>query len=228
MFKQLFRKIPFPITPVVIILVGFLTALGALNLFLELSEDVREQEKIEIDQRVIEWTSGVREPVVNHIMVGITELGSKYALAGLLVASLIWLGVKRKNYWAMIMFLVASAGGGLLNLALKHWFERDRPNASIIEELGYSFPSGHAMGSLIYYGFLGYLVVRSQRSRQEKTFWTLFFSVVIILIGISRIYLGVHYPTDIVAGYSAGLLWLFVCITALEGLLFYNKRRSRI
>ncbi|MFC7372844.1 phosphatase PAP2 family protein [Fictibacillus iocasae] len=227
MFKQLFKKIPFPITPVLIVLIGFLSALGSLKLFLELAEEVREQEVLAFDQQIIQWVNGIREPVLNHIMVLITELGSKTALALLLIASLIWLAVKRKNYYAMIMFLVASAGGGLLNLALKHWFERQRPEESIIEALGYSFPSGHAMGSLIYYGFLGYLVVKSQRSHQEKTLWTILFSILILFIGFSRVYLGVHYPSDIIAGYSAGLLWLFVCITALEGLYFYNKRRSR-
>ena len=97
---------------------------------------------------------------------------------------------------------------------LKRIFERVRPDIfPVIAESGYSFPSGHAMGAICFYGILAYFAGLGLRSKPLR--WGLMAAagIYILLIGLSRVYLGVHYPTDILAGYAAGATWLFFCIT---------------
>ncbi len=224
MLRELADKLPFPILPLLYILGGLALSFFSLNVFFELSEDLMEDERFQFDQVIIEYVSNIRNDTLTGIMKFITFLGSINILTLLLVGSLIWLIAKRKNYWGAIFYLVAVAGGGLLNLGLKHWFGRIRPENSLIVEQGFSYPSGHAMGSLIYYGFLGYLVVRSRRGKALKVILAVGFIATIVMIGFSRIYLGVHYPSDVLAGFSAGTVWLFICIGGRESIRAYQKR----
>ncbi|UZJ78185.1 phosphatase PAP2 family protein [Fictibacillus sp. KU28468] len=226
MLKKWMKKISFPIVPAVLLVIGFLLAAAAIFIFASLSEEIVEKEPFEFDPVIIDAVRSYSSPGLDRVMLFFTEIGSKLALGILLAVGMLWLWFKRQNLWGMVFFLLAVGGGGLLNLLLKNAFQRKRPNADpLVEALGFSFPSGHAMGSMVYYGFLGYLVVRSKRKPLRKIGWTLLFAVAIIGIGISRIYLGVHYPSDIIAGYSAGLVWLLLCIAALEAVYFYKQPR---
>ncbi|MFE1245654.1 phosphatase PAP2 family protein [Fictibacillus sp. NPDC058756] len=224
MLRDLANKLPFPILPVIYILAGLFLSFYSLNVFFELSEDLMEQERFTFDQVIIQYVSNIRTETLTEIMKFITFLGGKTILTLLLIGSLVWLIVRRKNYWGAIFYIIAVAGGGLLNLGLKHWFGRVRPENSLIIEQGFSYPSGHSMGSLIYYGFLGYLVIRSQRGRSLKLLLGIGFITLILLIGFSRIYLGVHYPSDVLAGFSAGTVWLLLCIGGRESIRAYKKR----
>ena len=116
---------------------------------------------------------------------------------------------KRNKILILINVIVTT----LLNQLLKNVFQRGRPIDSIIEESGYSFPSGHSMVSMAFYGFLIYLVYKSNIKYKGLIVGLL--SVLIVLIGISRIYLGVHYPTDVIGGFTLSLsyLLLFIDIT---------------
>ncbi|MCQ6267022.1 phosphatase PAP2 family protein [Fictibacillus sp. WQ 8-8] len=226
MLQKWMKKISFPIVPAVLLVIGFLLAAAAIFIFASLSEEIVEKEPFEFDPVIIDAIRSYSSPGLDRVMLFFTEIGSKLALGILLAVGMLWLWFKRQNLWGMVFFLLAVGGGGLLNLLLKNAFQRKRPNADpLVEALGFSFPSGHAMGSMVYYGFLGYLVVRSKRKPLKKAGWTLLFAVAIIGIGISRIYLGVHYPSDIIAGYSAGLVWLLLCIAALEAVYFYKQPR---
>jgi membrane-associated phospholipid phosphatase len=224
MLRDLANKLPFPILPVIYILAGLFLSFYSLNLFFELSEDLIEEERFQFDQVIIQYVSDIRSGSLTAIMKFITFLGSTTILTSLLIGSLIWLIAKRKNYWGAIFYIIAVAGGGLINLGLKHWFGRVRPENSLIVEQGFSYPSGHSMGSLIYYGFLGYLVIRSQRGKPLKAMLGIGFITLILLIGFSRIYLGVHYPSDVLAGFSAGTVWLLLCIGGRESIRAYKKR----
>ncbi|ANX11099.1 hypothetical protein ABE41_003710 [Fictibacillus arsenicus] len=224
MLRDLAAKLPFPILPVIYILAGLMLSFFSLNIFFELSEDLMEQERFRFDQVIIQYVSNIRTESLTDIMKFITFLGGTTVLTLLLIGSLVWLIVKRKNYWGAIFYIIAVAGGGLLNLGLKHWFGRVRPENSLIVEQGFSYPSGHSMGSLIYYGFLGYLVIRSQRGRSLKLLLGIGFITLILLIGFSRIYLGVHYPSDVLAGFSAGTVWLLLCIGGRESIRAYKKK----
>jgi undecaprenyl-diphosphatase len=107
-------------------------------------------------------------------------------------------------------------GGVILSYGLKLVFSKPRPNLwqSGIEETSFSYPSGHALGSTILYGFLAYVLA----TRYPQLAFLIYAGAVLLIsaIGLSRLYLGVHWPTDIIAGYSIGFLWVMFCITMLK------------
>lgn len=153
----------------------------------------------------------VTPPLTVEVML-ITSSGSStfYLLVSLLVCSWYLYSKQRDRLY---LYLICIGGGGVLNQVLKLIFERVRPDIfPIIAESGYSFPSGHAMGAICFYGILAYFAGLGLKNRTVR--WLLMSSagIYIVLIGLSRVYLGVHYPTDILAGYAAGATWLFFCI----------------
>ena len=112
----------------------------------------------------------------------------------------------------------------IFNQILKHIFERSRPfDWMIIKETGYSFPSGHAMVSMGFYGMFIYLVWRCDIKKTYKIIFTIIFGILTILICISRIYLGVHYASDIIAGFVISVSYLIIAVSALE---YYLKKRN--
>jgi undecaprenyl-diphosphatase len=116
--------------------------------------------------------------------------------------------------------LLSMGGAVILNELLKAWFHRDRPTTALIYQYGLSFPSGHAMMSMAFYGCLAWLAVQ----HGGRWGWATLLVIWALLIGLSRMYLHVHYPTDVVAGFAGGTAWLVLLRT---GLLLYleNKRR---
>jgi undecaprenyl-diphosphatase len=116
--------------------------------------------------------------------------------------------------------IAAFAGAGSLDATLKLWFHRDRPSVTwaLAREPTFSFPSGHAMLILVVYGMILYLIVRLSQSRLLDVIATLIAVPLILAIGVSRVYLGVHYPSDILAGYLAGAIWLLAVIVSAEAL----------
>lgn len=109
----------------------------------------------------------------------------------------------------------------LLNQVFKFIFTRERPvGINIITENGYSFPSGHSMVGVAFYGFLAYMFLHSHKSRKKRLLIICSFIVLAILIGISRIYLGVHYASDVLAGFALSLAYLILYVV-----LFYNEKK---
>jgi undecaprenyl-diphosphatase len=197
-------------------------------MFIRLSTDLIEKKPLLFDQKVIDTVQSFSSPVMDGLMLLITDMGSKFMLGLLLVISMIWLFMKRKDVWGMRIYFITVVGGGLLNLLLKNFFDRERPNINImIEASGFSFPSGHSMGSMTYYGFLIYLILRSKRKPLSKLGLGILLCLVILLIGISRIYLGVHYPSDVLVGFVAGSVWLILCISLLEIIYSFKENRQQ-
>src|SRR5699024_3326183 len=117
----------------------------------------------------------------------------------------------------------AAVGAGVLNKTIKYIFRKPRPSFEhLVVQGGYSFPSGHAMGSTIMYGGLLVVLFYLVKSKGIRTLFALLFVGLILLIGISRIYLGVHYPSDIIGGYSLGSAWLYTSVD-----VFRHLKRSR-
>ena len=125
------------------------------------------------------------------------------------------------------MLLLGTAGGKLLNTVLKLAYNRPRPSIveAVTDVYSASFPSGHAMSSMVVFSCVAYLVGRLEPKRSVKyTLW-IFAAVLIIAVGISRMYLGVHYPSDVIAGYAAGLAWLGFVIATMKALQYFARRR---
>jgi len=126
----------------------------------------------------------------------------------------------KRRYADGIRFTVVCAGGVLINQVMKLFFAKPRPELwpILITETSFSFPSGHAVGSMVVYGFIAYILAKEMQRHKKYVYAAANFLIIAILFqrgyanGLSRLYLGVHYPTDIIAGYGIGFLWLITCL----------------
>lgn len=211
---------------IVLILIGFVTIGLAFYFFMSLAEDVAEQEKFAIDRMVTEFIASFSTPALKNIMGYITYTGSVPWLIGgtvLLLAYLFF--ISSKSNWVSIFLLVNMLGISALTKGLKLLFERQRPAVlAQYDGTGYSFPSGHSTGAITFYGFLIYLISISKLDKKWKWMSSILLGIWISLVAFSRIFVGVHYFTDTLAGLSLGLAWLFICIGGLELMLLRNRR----
>ena len=203
---------------------GLMLGAGALFLFARLADEVLERDSLALDQGVLLALQSHANPEFNRAALALSLLGAQ-GLAVLLVVALGWL-VWRRRFGAAISLLLAVVGAQLLNNVLKLLFQRPRPSPVITMLPGqtWSFPSGHAMVSLAFYGFLAYLGWRLLRGRWRAA-WLSGLILLVLLIGLARMYLGVHYFTDVVAGYTAGFIWLDTVI--LGGHVLGSRIRAR-
>ena len=160
-------------------------------------------------------------------MVAISFLGNPPVVASFaiaLVALLLKTGSRRRLY----AFLATMGGGGMLLLTLKQYYHRARPATPLTTAHGYSFPSGHAMGSMLFYGSLAYVLHHTIHGhRGWRRLAVSACALMILAIGTSRIYLGVHYFTDVIGGFAAGLCWIAVCLSGTEAWAQWREFESR-
>ncbi len=204
-----------PATRVILLIIGFAVALGTLLLFGALTEDIFEHETVLIDQRASLFVHGFATPWLDQTMHVLSIIGSWQVLIGLVLGSVALLVRVHRRHEAL--FLILSLGGGaLLNMTIKLVVQRPRPTLPWSQiAVTYSFPSGHAMNSLIFYLSLA-LVAWSLWGRRLGLSAVLLAALLVLGIGLSRIYLGVHYLSDVVGGYIAGIFWLTTVILAFE------------
>lgn len=194
-----------------------LVALGGAALFVKISEDVVTHESTQFDRTVSLWVHGFETPTLDVVMRAFSFIGSFPVIAVVATAVLIWCW-RRRDRDAITGLLGVIAVDEALNFYLKHLFERPRPD--LFEEIAtlhsYSFPSGHAMAAAAIYGIIAVVITRLVPRLQ---IWIDVAAILLVLlIGLSRIYLGVHWVTDVLAGYAAGgaivfagVLWLEFC-----------------
>lgn len=185
----------------------------------------------EFDYQISNFFYSWHTPVLNKIMIAITHLGDMVTQT--LVTSLTVVVLLIAKKWRTALWYGFSVLGGalFLNGIIKEFYARARPSQikPLVEIGGYSFPSGHSMGSIIVYGGILFIVLQSIRSTYLKVFITSFLSIMIFSIGLSRIYLAVHYPSDVIGGFSLGLTWILVSISFF-GLKYINleiRNRNR-
>lgn len=159
------------------------------------------------DQNIYKIITFSKSPIIKTILCFITSIGGVKGIVIVTILCFIFFKDKKNAFLVLINVILIF----LLNQILKNIFMRDRPfDLMLIDESGYSFPSGHAMMSMGYYGFMVYLVWQANYRKKVKYIFTILLSILIISIGISRIYLGVHFPTDILAGYLISISYLIV------------------
>ncbi|KQO12404.1 phosphatase PAP2 family protein [Paenibacillus sp. Leaf72] len=188
-------------------------ALASFVLFISIGLSVQTELVRMLDQEVIHYIQLFHAPIWTSIMKFLSFIGSVYIVSLLAVPITLFLLLVWKSRRETIVFLTAVIGSALLNLGLKLLFQRARPSLNaIIVEAGYSFPSGHSMSAFTFYGIVTYLCWRHIPLEQARIWLLAFSSIMIASIGISRIYLGVHYPSDVVGAYLISLVWLIVVI----------------
>ena len=198
--------------------VGLAISLVGLWIFAALTEDVVHQDPItRFDQTLLDWLRAHAGSSGLSIARAISTLGSAYVMIGLALSVGSLLAIRRQGL-LLEGWITAFLGGAVLNTALKSAIHRPRPaHSAILSYQSWSFPSGHAMESLIGYGMLAYLlIVMIPGTPARRLGIVLCTSLLVLAIGWSRLYLGVHYFSDVVGGYAAGVLWLSACISGLE------------
>jgi membrane-associated phospholipid phosphatase len=203
------------------VFMGVISSVSLAVLFVSLTTEIFEMDTQFIDTTVSRLIYSLRTPPLTAFMLFITDLGADYILVGL-VAIIIFLIWKRHRKEALL-FLIITAMGVFINSTLKILIQRPRPLISpMISASSYSFPSGHAMNSFVFYAFLSFYIFHFTRRKLLSSIVSILCAVLILLIGFSRIYLGVHYPSDILAGYLVGFWW-FVTALAIEKTITFLK-----
>ncbi|MBC7784209.1 MAG: phosphatase PAP2 family protein [Burkholderiales bacterium] len=208
-----------------LLLLAVLLVIAGTWAFVEVLGEMREGDTEAFDTWAIETIGGWAAPKwVEEIGRDLTALGG-IAVLSLMTAAVCGYLVFMKKYHALVLLLVATAGALLLSTALKSVIDRPRP--ALVEHRSYvitrSFPSGHAMLSAAVYLTMGALLARLTNRRVLKLYYLGVAMVLTGLVGISRVFLGVHWPTDVLAGWSAGLVWAILCWGAARWLQSRGK-----
>lgn len=204
-------------------LCNFAIFVFACWVFVAIADEVREEEYLETERRIMHAVraANVGESItpdrLEEVARDITALGSGAVLVVVAVLVTGFLALSR-HFAAALFVAVASLGGATLNTILKTLFDRQRPDLEmrLIEIDSLSFPSGHAMSSATIYLTLAVLLTRLVTRRREKIYLLVAALLLSFVVGLSRVYLGVHYPTDVVAGWAAGVAWAQLCWFAAQ------------
>ncbi|MBK9718631.1 MAG: phosphatase PAP2 family protein [Saprospiraceae bacterium] len=205
----------------------FLLIIFAANLLLfnEITENIENAEwMVSIENSFAQYLFNIRSKTIANLFFYFSKLGS-YQLIIPIALIAIFLFVLQEKYRCIAALLIALAGTGITSFFSKIYFHRVRPiDFSFYNESSYSFPSGHAMYAVAFFGLLFYIFVTN--SKKDKLTLTILSIAFILLLGFSRLYLGVHYLSDVCAGYSLGFLWLLLAISILELKLKAEKSKN--
>jgi undecaprenyl-diphosphatase len=207
-----------------------LLAAGLIVIFAKITEELLEGDLHGFDRAIL---LALRQPGDPAKPLGplwlqvaardVTSLGSPAVLALVTLTALGFLGLKRQ--WRAALFVLGSiCGGTAVSFALKELVQRPRPDfvAAVAQTQTYSFPSGHAFLSAVTFLTLGALLARVQRQAEVKIYLLGVAIAITVLVGISRVYIGVHWPTDVLAGWCAGAAWAILCWLIAERLQANN------
>ena len=212
--------LPYIITSAIALVLG----VGGINLFIELTDGLKEGELAAIDAQITDYIISFRTPERTEFFVWLTHVGDVY---GYLIIGGIFIFMsavvfKSWKYIAQIGIVLILAT--LSNMMLKRFIDRARPDIEhLVSVETLSYPSGHAMSAMAFYGFLIYLLYRFKMNLFLKVAAILFFTLLIFNIGISRIYLGVHFPSDVIAGFIAGFIWVVFCALAFNLIELFRR-----
>lgn len=208
--------------------IGLVVSVGALLAFGGLAYLVIAGATVRFDEAVLLWLHDRATPWLDAWALKLTPLGSTVVvvMVVLVASAFLWIG---RHRWSVALLWVAMLGGAVLNTALKWAFARPRPELWTRMHAGdSSFPSGHAMSAVAIYGTLAYLVARLEEGVWMRRLTIGIAAVTIVLTGATRVYLGVHYPSDVVAGYLVALGWAVFCALGVEAVRFFRSRRPEV
>ncbi len=220
--RKIWARITLLSLELIVVLSAFFAALAA---FVFVARMVFLKEKKELDTNIFNYLENYISNVNTNVMQVFSFLGAHQFLIPANLLLVFYFLVIRKERWYSIKVPVISLSSLLLMLVLKQFFHRDRPLVPLLQAAkGLSFPSGHALMSSTFYGLLIYLVWRNIQNKTVKWLITILLLLIIFFIGLSRIYLRVHYPTDVMAGFCLGVIWLILSISILNRMERISKK----
>jgi undecaprenyl-diphosphatase len=198
--------------------------------FVALADEVMEGGTLAVDNAVLLWMNRYASPALTGIALDVTALGAGTVVWLVVIVASVFLWTSRHR-WSVLLLWVSIIGSGLINTVMKMFFERPRPQLFPwrVPYAGLSsFPSGHSMTSMVCYATLAFLIARLVDSKFLRRFTFALAGVIVLLIGLSRMYLGVHYPTDVLAGFAMGLAWASFCALGIEALRYFRHREPAV
>jgi len=207
----------------IIVLVLFVLALIC---FVYITDDIVELNNTSFDQQVFASIKPYITKATTSVMVVISFFASQKFLlpANILLAA--WFLFIDKHRWYSIRVPVVSLGSFLVMSGLKLVFQRTRPLDPVFEAArGFSYPSGHAMSAMTFYGLLIYIVWDKIENNTYKWALSILLLIIVLLIGFSRVYLRVHYASDVLAGFSLGIVWLVISLFTISKIEKYTQRQ---
>lgn len=195
------------------IIVIIVLSILAIVAFYQMSSLLLDNEIKVFDEKFYAFVRHYASPFSDKLMLTVTYLGNRQFIIFPGLGILIYYLFIRPHRWYSIKIPAVALGSISTNLILKELYDRARPTFNpMIEASGLSFPSGHAMFNLSFYGLLIYLIWQEVKPLPLRIAASALLFLLIVLIGISRVYLGVHYASDVLAGFSAGFLWLVIAL----------------
>lgn len=195
-----------------------LVLIGASWLFGGISEDVLTGDPLTIvDRSVADWFHSHATPVVTQWMLAFTHLHGVVAISAYAAMLALYLAWKRDWYWLSCLGTTVP-GGMLLNVMMKYAFQRGRPifDHPLLTLSTYSFPSGHVAGSVLFYGVLGALLVSRTRVWRWRVLIIFSAMALVVMVALTRVYLGVHYLSDVLAAFAESVAWLSLCLMSMH------------
>jgi undecaprenyl-diphosphatase len=211
----------------IFLVAGAVLAIAGTLVFAELGEWVHKGSTQAFDVAILRWLGAHHTAALTAAAVELTYLGTGTVVLAIVGVSTLFLWHTEHRVSAQLL-LTAVAGGIVLNNALKLVFNRSRPDVFewLTTASSSSFPSGHAMSATICYGTVAYLVARLQKHRWSRVLTLCGAALLILLICLTRIYLGVHYPSDVIGGIVVGLAWAGFCMATLEASIVLARHRA--
>lgn len=215
------EKLPYYLT----ILIAGVVFTIAINGFIELTEELAEDDLTQFDERVGTAIVSFRSETATRYLTFVTHLGDTYAYAAISIVLAAWFFIRHRSWRFTAKAVGVLLLAALSNVVLKEIIHRERPSLDhLVTVTTLSYPSGHAMSAMAFYGFLIFLCLRHSMSRGLQYFLITLLTILIFLIGVSRIYLGVHYASDVLAGWIGGLMALTFCILVFDVTALLRKR----
>ncbi|TFW24035.1 phosphatase PAP2 family protein [Massilia arenosa] len=192
-------------------------ALPALLLFASLALAVQTKTAAAIDLAISHWMEHHGQPWLTRLLFWVTDAHQPIGILLLGAVLLAWLWRRGERRWCALV-IAAVPGGMLLNVLLKWTFQRARPEFGepLVHLLTYSFPSGHTLGATVFYGVLAVYLRQHARNPTARAALAVAALGMVLLVALSRLYLGAHYPTDVLAGMAEGCAWLTICMTVIS------------
>jgi membrane-associated phospholipid phosphatase len=210
------------------ILVAVIVFVAGLNAFVELTEELAENQLTGFDNVVTEFVISLRSDSLTSLMVFVTQVGTQTGYLIIVTLLAIYFFLRHRSWKFIVQTVAVLLLASLCNVALKQFINRARPSIEhLVNVYSLSYPSGHAMSAMSFYGFLIFLTFRYEMNHKVRVTISILLALLIAGIGISRIYLGVHYPSDVLAGFIGGLIWVTFCAIVFDVADLNRKRKSR-
>ncbi len=219
-FRSKNQQLPFYIT----IAISIIVFIVALNGFVELTDELADNELHAFDSFVTEWVTSFRSDTLTAFFSFATDLGDRYAYLVLIVLLSAYFLIRHRSWKFVLQSVLVLILATLSNMVLKQVINRARPSTDhLVDVHTLSYPSGHSMSAMAFYGFLIFLCLRYTMPMWWKVTLVTVLSLLILTVGLSRIYLGVHYPSDVVGGFIGGLIWVTFCATMFSILELWRR-----